>query len=171
MDAALALGVIGTVTGLGSLAFTIYAWRVERRDRLAEVAEERATRTAQFDLEQRRFEVDMEDRKARGQAEITAAQTGFETEGDKRVYNVTATNLGPSYAKHVQAWLTDQTGDGVSDVASLGLLDSQSERPFALRVPLDTLRRSEVQKLVLWFQWWGSDKQEHSEPSNAEIQR
>jgi hypothetical protein len=80
-------------------------------------------------------------------------------------------NLGPSYAKHVQAWLTDQTGIGISDVASLGPLTVDAERPFVLRVPLDTLRRSEVERIILWFQWWGADKQQHSEPSNAEIQR
>jgi hypothetical protein len=171
VSAALILGLIGTVTGVGSLAFTIYAWRIERRDRLAEVAEEREAREAQLDIERRRFAAEMEDRVASGQAEITATSRGFETEGAGRAYKLTATNLGPSYAKHVQAWITDQTGDGVSDVASLGYLNKGDERDFEVRVSADKLRRSEIERLVLWFTWYGADKQQHQEPSNLELQR
>ena len=71
------LGIIALVVGIGSLVWSIIAWSIERRDRRADVAEERRLREATAARDRDRFAPEQGDREARGRTEVTAHFWGF----------------------------------------------------------------------------------------------
>jgi hypothetical protein len=155
VDAGVILGAIGTASGLGSLAWGIYAWRVERRDRKAEVADERAERKAE--------------RAARQHAEITMTQDGSSLAEHTCEYYFTLTNLGPSYAKRVSAWLAqyERPNQSISDALDVGPLNPGQSKPVTLQV-----RRSLVDEHpsgLFFVRWSDESGGPYDEPSRTRV--
>lgn len=163
MDAGVVLGGIGTLIALGSFVFTMYAWRTERRDRKEQVSE-------QLGLERKRFEVEMADRDRRRHADITSSQDAIEDAGDEqqRIYRFTLTNMGPSYSKHVTAYLVDSDGR------------VRSSRPPGFPIPVgDSIAVALYVPRIAWdppaplrlvVAWFGEDGKSHDEFSNLTVQ-
>ena len=169
MDTALVLGVIGTATGVGSFAFGVVAWNVERRDRRADVAAERGLREAQEERDRQRFALERQQHAARLHAEITATQGGFTPAGEhQRNYDFVLTNLGPSWSKHVSAWLADEeTGEVVSGPVGLGPIDAGHEKSTTLTMDARVAR--EDRSVALWVKWSDEGGLNHVERSNLHV--
>jgi hypothetical protein len=169
LDTALVLGVVGTATGIGSLAFSVIAWSLERHDRKAEVAAERADRTAQMDMDRQRLAMEAQDRQRLLHAEITATQGGWATiNDDLRNYDFVLTNLGPSWSKHVSAWLYDEHSDvDLGNGAEVGPIDVGAEKTVTLRVPIEQAERAVTPRLMV--KWGDGEGPRHVEPSNLVV--
>jgi hypothetical protein len=155
VGAAIVLGAIGTATGLGSLAFTVFAWKTERRDRQSEIAIERS-----------RLDAETADRARQRRADITASQIGFEpTQQGNRVYKFRLRNMGPSYSKHVRAWLQTEDGSFRGDIP-LGIpLNVGEQADVGVVVPSE-LWNGARPTLLLYVQWFNDEGREEAEVSN-----
>jgi hypothetical protein len=86
--------------GLGSVG-----WLVERRDRKAET-----------DIQRRRLEADLAVLEYQKFADISSDRgPSGRGENGGQFFEFTLTNMGPSYAKHVCAWLVDAEGTPCSN--------------------------------------------------------
>jgi hypothetical protein len=168
MSAGAIVGIVGGAIGVASFAFTVIAWSIERRDRRRELQEERAARQDQLELERKRLEADLEDRESQRHAEITSSQGGFRSEGERRDYDFTLKNLGPSWAKHVTAWLITEDGQRVSD-RPIGMpLDPGESREITIPVRRRELWEQPVgvRLEVMWSDMSGGP---YYEPSSLEV--
>jgi hypothetical protein len=168
MSTSALVGIVGGAIGVASFAFTVVAWWIERRDRRRELQDERAARKEQLELERKRLEADLTDREARRHAEITSSQGGFHPEGETRVYDFTLKNLGPSWAKHVTAWLITKDGERVSD-RPIGMpLEPGESRDISVPVRRKELWEEpvEVRLQVMWQDISGGP---YYELSNLEV--
>jgi hypothetical protein len=139
--------------GLGLGLFNVVAWWIERRDRRAEVAEERRVRNEQLEIEKGRFRVEQEERERRTRADITAGQQPFKVHRDgRRTYRVKLTNMGPSYSKHVTGWLVDSEGRKVSGRPVGQPLAQGESRMLGLDIAGDIwTAEPPVRLMVEWF--------------------
>jgi hypothetical protein len=124
MKAGVVLGIIALVVAIGSLVWSIIAWSIERRDRRADVAEERRRREATAARDRDRFTAEQGDREARGRTEVAAHFWGFRPVAGGRRYQYRLSNLGPAAAREVVYWLEAEDGTPISD----------REEPGAVRV-------------------------------------
>jgi hypothetical protein len=166
---AIILAGVGTVIAVGSFLFSIAAWTIERRDRRADVAEERRVREEQASIDRQRFDLEREDRAARRHAEITAYQREFAPAGDAYWnYDFVLKNLGPSWAKHVSAWLGDyESGDAFTEHLNLGPIDVREERLVTMRV--DKAIVHDRRQAALWVKWSDEGGLGHVERSNLHV--
>jgi len=152
--------------GLALGLFNVVAWWIERRDRKAEVAEERRVRSEQLEMERERFRVEQEDREKSRRAEITSEQAGYERSSGEGMYHFMLKNLGPSWAKHIAIKLRDEDGNKVAG-AIVGYLERGQETRASITVPQ---RFWEQQTPVsLWVAWQDESGGPYEERSNAAV--
>jgi len=163
MNWELALAVGGLALGI----FNAVAWWVERRDRRAELAAERMLREEEARLDRERFDMEAQDRAAREHAEITAIRGGAHRDDDDHVFEFVLRNMGPSYGKHVTAWLADGEGTPLSDAADPAPLSVNEQRAITLRGRTNAL--NEAVQVRLWVGWRDSHGQFRQEPSNVDV--
>jgi hypothetical protein len=164
LDTALILGAIGAATGVGSALFTVYAWRTERSDRERQFA-------AQQELDLARYAAESEERLRSRKADITATQTGVSNSSDDpnlRIFEFTLRNMGPSYAKHVQAYLIDSQGRARSSRPMGRPLNPGESLPVTLYVPKIAWDPPAALRLVV--AWYGEGGVPHEEVSNLTVQ-
>jgi hypothetical protein len=104
-------------------------------------------------------------------ADITATQTGVANSADNpdlRVFEFTLRNMGPSYAKHVQAYLVDGEGRARSSRPMGRPLDPGESLPVTLYLPKIAWDPPVPLRLVV--AWFGEGGVLHEEVSNLTVQ-
>jgi hypothetical protein len=153
--------------GLALGAVNVIAWWIERRDRKAEVAEERRVRSEQLEMERERFRVEQEDRERSQRAEITAEQAGYERSSGEGTYHFRIKNLGPSWAKHIAVDLRDDDGNPVTPGVTVGYLERGEETRATILVPQHLWEKQ--QPVSLWVAWRDDSGGPYEERSNAAV--
>jgi hypothetical protein len=169
MTWAAVLGGVGAFVGVASFLFTVYAWRSERRERRAADADERKARVAEIAIERERLGAEVHERERQHRADITASQIGhMPGPRETRLYKVRLRNMGPSYSKHVRAWL--QTEDESFRVGiPRGIpLDVREQAEVEFAVPRE-LWEATRPPLELMVQWHNDEGQRMTERSNLEF--
>jgi hypothetical protein len=130
------LGLIGAVTGLLSFGFTVYAWRTERAERRQADAAEREARLKEVAIERERLDADQRERERQHHADITTIQLPHKrTREGERIYKFKLRNMGPSYSKHVRAWLQTTDGEVLGGLPYGIPLERGQEESFDVPVP------------------------------------
>jgi hypothetical protein len=126
--------------------------RVDRRESLRLLEEERNARKEEIALLRRQVETTQHQAEQTMRASITARQ-GSSSRGDPYgEYVFTVTNLGPSWARQIFVWLSDdETDDPLTERVQIGGLRPHEDRTVTLWVP----RRVWEQRItpVVWFEW------------------
>ena len=169
MDSGAVLGGVGAATGLASFAFTVYAWRSERRERRAADAAERDARLQEIAIERDRLDAEQRERERRHRADITTLQLPHKrTREGERVYKFKLRNMGPGYSKHVRAWLQTKDGRTIGGLPIGFALDAGDEVPFDVPVPRD-LWDGARPPLEVIVEWRNDQGRREIEVSNLEF--
>lgn len=155
MTASFALGLAGTIIGIGGLALTL----LERRDRRNAVADERRERLEQAELlrrqvaaSERQTQLEEAAHEAARAADVRVKRGGREGLG----WSFDLVNTGPGAATRVKAWMVDaETGDPVSAGLELAgpLLPGEATKDRRLLIPLPTEMFVARASLALVLSW------------------
>jgi hypothetical protein len=147
--------------------FNVVAWWIERRDRKAEVAEERRIRNEQHEIEKQRFQVEQEDREKQLHAEVTVEQAGFNRSPGAGEYYFLVKNLGPSWAKHISIHLRNIDEDPLTTEAIVGYLERGEEERATLLVPERLWQ--ELTPVWVWVKWSDDRGGPHEQRANLHV--
>ena len=121
-----------------------------------------------WDVELTRWAMELKDRELRKKADITARQLEKRRDGDRYVYAFEMTNMGPSYAKHIQIWLSDaETDEPVTSLQMGRPLDAKERAVFETATRDDL--ESKGSPVRLWVKWFDEEEKPNLEPSNATV--
>lgn len=163
------LGGTGAVVGVASFLFTVYAWRTERAERRAADTAEREARLAEIAIERERLDAEQREREHQHHADITTFQLPHKkTREGERTYKFKLRNMGPSYSKHVRAWLQTTDGRKLGGLRIGFPLAPGDELPFEAPVPRE-MWEGDRPPLEVIVEWRNDRGEPETERSNLEF--